>query len=200
MAVGAEPRAVRGARRADASRPHSRRCRLADRVAVEHAIRDFTLSGVALERRGARAVQRDLGRAVGAVDRVRQRGARRDRGVERARHRRGACWRASSEADQAMFAAAAQGEGAGRLAGHAAAAERQRGADLRRGSRPARARLSRVRRRARRTRGRTRASSTTAPRIARILALRHEAAELLGFADPVALVAGDQDGAQCAAR
>ena len=60
----------------------------ADRVAVEHAIRDFALSGVALEpeaRERFKAISVEL---FGAVDRIRQRGARCDRGVERAHHRR----------------------------------------------------------------------------------------------------------------
>ena len=156
---------------------------VADRVAVEHAIRDFRLSGVALDDEGrARfaevsvelsALSTEFGSAVlDATDAWSERVT--DAGV----------LAGIGEADRAMFAAAAQAKGldgwlvtlqAPSVVAVLTFAEDR---DLR--SRVYRAYGTRAS-----DEGPDAGRFDNGPRIARILALRREAAGLLGFADPV---------------
>ena len=153
----------------------------AQRRVIERALEDFRLAGVGLppERKA---------RYKAVVQELAQLGAKFEENVldamnawTRLRHRRGRALPASirSIVEQARVRAAEKG-----LHGLAV---RARAADLRRGDHATRIRKrcgatsTKPGRRAHRIAARTRASSTTPPVMAKILALRHEAAQLLDF-------------------
>jgi oligopeptidase A len=156
----------------------------ADRVAVEHAIRDFTLSGVALEpeaREHFKAISIELstlsnefGSAV--LDATE---AWSELVIDEAD------LAGVSDADKAMFADAAKAKG--RDGWRVTLQQPSANAVLTFAeNRELRARVYRASATRASDQGPNAGEFDNGPRIARILALRHEAAALLGFADPVA--------------
>jgi oligopeptidase A len=156
----------------------------ADRVAVEHAIRDFTLSGVALEpaaRERFKAISIELSTLSNAF------------GSAVLDATEAWCEQVSdepdlagvSETDKAMFALAARAKG---LEGWLITLQQPSVTAVLTfaENRDLRARVYRASGTRASDQGPNAGKFDNGPRIARILALRHEAAALLGFGDPVA--------------
>lgn len=156
----------------------------ADRVAVEHAIRDFALSGVALEpaaRDRFKAISVELSTLSNEFG-----SAVLDATEAWSEHLSDEPALAGvSDTDKAMFAEAARAKGLGgwlvTLQQPSVSAILTFAED-----RDLRARLYRASGTRASDQGPKAGQFDNGPRIARILALRHEAAGLLGFADPVA--------------
>ena len=156
---------------------------VADRVAVEHAVRDFRLSGVALDaddRERFRAISVELSALSNAFG-----SAVLDATESWSEHVTDAgLLDGVSDADLAMFAAAAQAKG---LEGWLVTLQQPSvNAVLTFATnRDLRARVYQASATRASDQGPDAGKFDNSPRIARILELRHEAARLLGFADPV---------------
>ena len=156
---------------------------VADRVAVEHAVRDFRLSGVALDA-GDRDRFRDISVELSALSNAFG-SAVLDATESWSEHvTDAALLDGVSDADRTMFAAAAKAKG---LDGWLVTLQQPSvNAILTFATnRDLRARVYRASATRASDQGPDAGKFDNSPRIARILELRHEAARLLGFADPV---------------